>query len=69
MRGFGDRYYWGRSEMGGKIEGIVVLFTWMLSQERHLKSYVQLYSSLVGVSMQAVINRPPIVITVNCLIA
>ncbi|XP_062159975.1 uncharacterized protein LOC133867271 [Alnus glutinosa] len=46
MWGFGGRYYWGRSEMSGKTEGIVVVFAWMSSQERQLRSYVQLYSSL-----------------------
>jgi hypothetical protein len=46
MWGFGGKYYWGGNEMGGKIEGIVVVFAWMSSQERHLRSYVQLYSSL-----------------------
>ncbi|KAL7245162.1 hypothetical protein ACSBR2_000482 [Camellia fascicularis] len=45
MWGFGGRYYWGRRE-GGKVEGIVVVFAWMSSQERHLNNYVQLYSSL-----------------------
>ncbi|CAK9176993.1 unnamed protein product [Ilex paraguariensis] len=45
MWGFGGRYYWGRNERG-KIEGIVVVFAWMSSQEKHLKSYVELYSSL-----------------------
>ncbi|KAJ8772882.1 hypothetical protein K2173_028059 [Erythroxylum novogranatense] len=44
MWGFGGRYYWGRK--GKKREGIVVIFAWMSSQERHVKSYVQLYSSL-----------------------
>ncbi|PON82003.1 Alpha/Beta hydrolase fold containing protein [Trema orientale] len=46
MWGLGGRYYWGRKERCGKVEGIVVMFAWMSSQERHLKSYVQLYSSL-----------------------
>ncbi|KAA8537735.1 hypothetical protein F0562_027275 [Nyssa sinensis] len=45
MWGFGGRYYWGRKE-GGKVEGIVVVFAWMSSQERHLKNYMELYSSL-----------------------
>uniref|UniRef100_A0A5B7AX05 DUF829 domain-containing protein n=1 Tax=Davidia involucrata TaxID=16924 RepID=A0A5B7AX05_DAVIN len=45
MWGFGGRYYWGRKE-GGKVEGIVVVFAWMSSQERHLKNYIDLYSSL-----------------------
>ncbi|XP_062099510.1 uncharacterized protein LOC133805367 [Humulus lupulus] len=46
MWGFGGRYYWGRKEPCEKVEGIVVVFAWMSSHERHLKSYVQLYSSL-----------------------
>ena len=46
MWGFGGRYYWGRKERGGKVEGIVVVFAWMSSQERQLKNYVELYSSL-----------------------
>ncbi|XAR61866.1 hypothetical protein NMG60_11016402 [Bertholletia excelsa] len=45
MWGFGGRYYWGRRERG-RVEGIVVVFAWMSSQERHLKNYVELYSSL-----------------------
>nr|KJB14565.1 hypothetical protein B456_002G131500 [Gossypium raimondii] len=49
MWGFGGRYYWGRKESverrknGG---GIVVVFAWMSSQDKHLKNYVQLYASL-----------------------
>lgn len=47
MWGFGGRYYWGRRGGDGeKAEGLVVVFAWMSSQERHLKSYVQLYGSL-----------------------
>ncbi|KAL6212474.1 hypothetical protein ACLB2K_017694 [Fragaria x ananassa] len=47
MWGFGGRYYWGRKERGKDgIEGIVVVFAWMSSDEKHLKNYVQLYSSL-----------------------
>nr|GLL18234.1 uncharacterized protein LOC109149823 [Ipomoea trifida] len=45
MWGFGGRHYWGRKERG-KVEGIVVVFAWMSSQDRHLKNYVDLYSSL-----------------------
>ncbi|KAI3460244.1 hypothetical protein Pfo_016907 [Paulownia fortunei] len=45
MWGFGGRHYWGRKERG-KVEGIVVVFAWMSSQEKHLKNYVDLYSSL-----------------------
>ncbi|KAJ9166211.1 hypothetical protein P3X46_020993 [Hevea brasiliensis] len=44
MWGFGGSYYWGRREK--KREGIVVVFAWMSSQEKHVKSYVDLYSSL-----------------------
>ncbi|KAK4744801.1 hypothetical protein SAY87_011113 [Trapa incisa] len=49
MWGFGGRYYWGLGGGGGdreKAGGVVVVFVWMSSQERHLKSYVQLYGSL-----------------------
>ncbi|PRQ27664.1 putative alpha/Beta hydrolase [Rosa chinensis] len=47
MWGFGGRYYWGRKERRSDgTEGIVVVFAWMSSEEKHLKSYVQLYSSL-----------------------
>ncbi|KAL7207872.1 hypothetical protein ACSBR1_029760 [Camellia fascicularis] len=45
MWGLGGRYYWGRRE-AGKVEGIVVVFAWMSSQDRHLNNYTQLYSSL-----------------------
>ncbi|XP_057975376.1 uncharacterized protein LOC131162794 [Malania oleifera] len=45
MWGFGGRYYWERAG-DGRREGIVVAFAWMCSEERHLKNYVQLYSSL-----------------------
>ncbi|EPS64116.1 hypothetical protein M569_10666, partial [Genlisea aurea] len=41
----GGRYYWGRKETG-EVEGIVVLFAWMFSQDKHLNRYVDLYSSL-----------------------
>ncbi|KAK9112806.1 hypothetical protein Scep_020325 [Stephania cephalantha] len=47
--GRGGRCYWGRRERGGhggKVEGIVVVFAWMSSEERHLNSYVKLYASL-----------------------
>ncbi|KAK8512470.1 hypothetical protein V6N12_075049 [Hibiscus sabdariffa] len=49
MWGFGGRVYWGRKERverrrnGG---GIVVVFAWVSSRDRHLKNYVQLYASL-----------------------
>ncbi|GAB4839373.1 hypothetical protein Ancab_028898 [Ancistrocladus abbreviatus] len=46
MWGFGGRYYWGRKERGKKIDGVVVIFAWMSSEERHVKNYVDLYSSL-----------------------
>ncbi|XP_073285878.1 uncharacterized protein [Primulina huaijiensis] len=45
MWGFGGRHYWGRKERG-KVEGIVVVFAWMSSQDKHLKNYVDLYSSI-----------------------
>ncbi|PKA50008.1 hypothetical protein AXF42_Ash017547 [Apostasia shenzhenica] len=41
------RFYWARREEArGPAEGIVVLFAWLSSHERHLKSYVDLYWSL-----------------------
>lgn len=46
MWGFGGRCYWGRKERGNKLEGIVVIFAWMYSEEKHVKSYVDLYASL-----------------------
>lgn len=46
MWGFGGKYYWGRKEEKGKVEGIIVVFAWMSSQDKHLKNYVDLYSSL-----------------------
>ncbi|XP_078440827.1 uncharacterized protein LOC144710866 isoform X2 [Wolffia australiana] len=39
-----DHVYWGRREMGAK--GIVVVFAWMSSEEKHVRSYVNLYGSL-----------------------
>ncbi|XP_030525000.1 uncharacterized protein LOC115737147 isoform X2 [Rhodamnia argentea] len=36
--------YWGAK--GGDFRGIVVVFAWVSIQERHLRSYVELYSSL-----------------------
>ncbi|KAE8679894.1 origin recognition complex subunit 2-like [Hibiscus syriacus] len=46
MWGFGGRFHWGRKERRRNGGGIVVAFAWMSSQEKHLKNYVQLYSSL-----------------------
>lgn len=46
MWGFGGRYYWGRKVAFEKAEGIVVVFAWMSSEEKHLMKYVDLYSSL-----------------------
>ncbi|XP_022852633.1 uncharacterized protein LOC111374225 [Olea europaea var. sylvestris] len=45
MWGFGGRHYWGRKERGN-VEGIVVVFSWMSSQDKHSRNYVDLYSSL-----------------------
>ncbi|XP_042506676.1 uncharacterized protein LOC122083072 [Macadamia integrifolia] len=45
MWGDGGTLYWERNA-NEKIEGIIVVFAWMSSQERQLKSFVQLYSSL-----------------------
>ncbi|KAK4274704.1 hypothetical protein QN277_017891 [Acacia crassicarpa] len=46
MWGFGGRYYWARTLASEKAEGIVVVFAWMSSDERHLNRYVDLYSSI-----------------------
>ncbi|XP_020218903.1 uncharacterized protein LOC109802101 [Cajanus cajan] len=46
MWGFGGRYYWGRKVDCDKADGIVVVFAWMSSEDRHLKKYVDLYSSV-----------------------
>ncbi|KAL3840387.1 hypothetical protein ACJIZ3_024978 [Penstemon smallii] len=45
MWGFGGRHYWGNKDRG-KVEGIVVVFSWMSSQDKHMKNYVDLYSSI-----------------------
>lgn len=46
MWGFGGRCYWGRRERGEKVQGLVVIYAWMSSEEKHVKSYVDLYASL-----------------------
>lgn len=41
------RFYWGKKQDGGRRGvGIVVLFAWVSSQEKHLRPYVDLYWSL-----------------------
>lgn len=45
MWGFGGKYYWGRREKGRKSQGVVVVFAWMSSEQRHLKHYIDLYAS------------------------
>ncbi|CAL5204660.1 unnamed protein product [Lathyrus oleraceus] len=45
MWGFGGRYYWGRKVDFEKANGIVVVFAWMSSEEKHLMRYVDLYAS------------------------
>ncbi|KAG6400281.1 hypothetical protein SASPL_137106 [Salvia splendens] len=45
MWGLGGNHYWGRKEKG-EVKGIVVVFAWMSSQEKHLQNYIDLYSSL-----------------------
>ncbi|XP_059647772.1 uncharacterized protein LOC132294067 [Cornus florida] len=42
----GGRFYWVRNETAEKVEGIVVIFAWVSINERELKDYVNLYSSL-----------------------
>ncbi|KAL1309572.1 hypothetical protein HN51_052267 [Arachis hypogaea] len=46
MWGFGGRCYWGKKVAGDKADGIVVVFAWMSSDDKHLDKYVDLYSSL-----------------------
>lgn len=46
MWGFGGRYYWERKVACEKVDGIVVVFAWMSSEEKHLMKYVELYSSI-----------------------
>lgn len=49
MWGFGGRFYWGnkiRNSNSNSNQGIVVVFAWMSSQDKQLKNYVDLYSSL-----------------------
>lgn len=51
MWGFGGRFYWGKRKeeerrTRGPNKGIVVVFAWMSSQDKHMKNYVDLYSSL-----------------------
>ncbi|KAL5730850.1 hypothetical protein ACHQM5_003638 [Ranunculus cassubicifolius] len=45
MWGDGGKFYWGRKEEK-KVEGIVVIFAWMSSQEKHLRNYIDLYANL-----------------------
>ncbi|KAL7254055.1 hypothetical protein ACSBR1_008408 [Camellia fascicularis] len=56
MWGLRGRYYCGRRE-GGQVEGIVVVFAWMSSQERHLNNYIQLYCSLGWNSLSGTASR------------
>lgn len=42
--GGGGSVYWGRK--GHEFKGIVVIFAWISLPDNHLKSYVDLYSSL-----------------------
>lgn len=45
MWGDGGRFYWGKKE-SGKVNGIVVVFAWISSQEKEIEPFVQLYASL-----------------------
>lgn len=42
----GGSVYWGKKDASGEIKGIVVIFAWVSIQKQHLRSYVDLYSSL-----------------------
>ncbi|XP_056161026.1 uncharacterized protein LOC115685683 isoform X2 [Syzygium oleosum] len=44
MVGGGGSVYWGAR--GSGFRGVVVIFAWVSIQERHLRSYVELYASL-----------------------
>ncbi|XP_020090918.1 uncharacterized protein LOC109711948 [Ananas comosus] len=48
MWGNGGRFYWGRAEGAGtrEVKGIVVVFAWLWSEEKHLRPYIDLYWSL-----------------------
>ncbi|KAI3807224.1 hypothetical protein L1987_23149 [Smallanthus sonchifolius] len=50
MWGFGGRFYWGKRREEDRTrksnKGIVVVFAWMSSQDKHVMNYVDLYSSL-----------------------
>ncbi|GAB2267379.1 hypothetical protein Dimus_002364 [Dionaea muscipula] len=51
MWGFGGKYYWVRKERERRVDGIVVIFAWMSSEEKHVKNYVDLYYSLGWISL------------------
>lgn len=53
MWGFGGKYYWGRKERerGRRVDGIVVIFAWLSSEERHVRNYVDLFDSLGWISL------------------
>ncbi|KAG9450922.1 hypothetical protein H6P81_010887 [Aristolochia fimbriata] len=44
MWGSGARFYWGRKETKG-VKGVVVVFAWLSSDEKHLRRFVDLYAS------------------------
>ncbi|XP_073011015.1 uncharacterized protein [Typha latifolia] len=48
MWGNGGRFYWGRTEGLGRreVKGIIVVFAWLWSEERHMRPYIDLYWSL-----------------------
>ncbi|XP_068638121.1 uncharacterized protein [Aristolochia californica] len=50
MWGSGARFYWGRKESGG-VKGVVVVFAWLSSDEKHLKRFVDLYASSGWISL------------------
>ncbi|ONK55408.1 uncharacterized protein A4U43_UnF3660 [Asparagus officinalis] len=53
MWGEGGRFYWGTSEKERRereSNGVVVIFAWLSSQERNLKPFIDLYSSLGWIS-------------------
>ncbi len=44
--GAGGEIYWERNKESAESKGIAVIFAWASIQDRHLKTYVDLYTSL-----------------------
>ena len=39
------RHYWGGGRRPSAAAGVVVMFAWLSSQERHVRAYVELYAA------------------------